>query len=163
MKLDPFWSAEDYKTLSYESSYFRDSVQLNAWKDAGHNIEQTLIQISQLNEYSDVHFKILSYFPNIKFTGLCFHKLTPGNYLPTHIDRYDYFMQKNNITDVDKIMRYVVFLEDWNDGQFLTVADKVYTQWTAGDVIGWSGSTPHSAVNLGMRDRYTLQVTGVIE
>ena len=35
----------------------------------------------------------------------------------------------------------------------------VFADWKRGDVVGWKGSTPHAAYNMGIEHRYTLQVT----
>ena len=91
------------------------------------------------------------------------HKLPPGHYLPTHIDRYSFYRNRFNISNVDRVHRYVVFLEDWKDGHYLKVGNVVYQHWKQGDCVGWIGETPHSAINLGVEDRYTLQITGHYE
>lgn len=162
MKINVFWNQKDYKDLIYEPSYFRDPDQLDLWKSAGHNIDRTIIHISQIKNFNSVQEQFIKNFSKLSFIGLCFHKLVPGNYLPTHVDKYNFFIKDKNIIDPNKIFRYVVFLEDWSDGHILTVEDKVYTNWKAGDVVGWNGFTPHSAINLGFVDRYTLQVTGAL-
>ena len=33
--------------------------------------------------------------------------------------------------------------------------------WRAGQVVEWQYDTPHMAANIGLEDRYTLQITGV--
>jgi hypothetical protein len=87
--------------------------------------------------------------------------MIPGHYLPNHRDPYSFYKQSNNINDVNQIKRYVIFLEDWADGHYLTIGDRVITNWSAGDVAGWSGEQLHSAINLGTINRYTLQLTGI--
>jgi hypothetical protein len=53
-------------------------------------------------------------------------------------------------------------LEDWQLGHYLDCNGKAFVHWQAGDVVEWTFDTPHSAANIGMTDRYTLQVTGWI-
>lgn len=161
MNIKPYWSPGDYQNLNYQVSYFKDSEQVDKWRTAGHNIENTRIWIAQLREFDTVQTKMLDYFPELSNIGLCFHRVPPGNYLPTHVDKYGYYRTIHNIESVDQIIRAVVFLEDWADGHYLTVDGKIYSNWSAGDVVKWRGLTPHSAINFGMCDRYTLQVTGV--
>jgi hypothetical protein len=37
------------------------------------------------------------------------------------------------------------------------------TKWSAGDWVGWNYDTQHLAANIGMTDRYTMQITGTYE
>ena len=36
-----------------------------------------------------------------------------------------------------------------------------YVEWAAGETVIWQNNTQHLAANMGMTDRYTLQITGV--
>jgi hypothetical protein len=38
--------------------------------------------------------------------------------------------------------------------------DQAIVNWRAGDFIMWQGDVPHAASNIGIEDRYTLQITG---
>jgi len=51
-------------------------------------------------------------------------------------------------------------LEDWKPGHYLEVNGKPYVNWQAGDTVEWAYDTPHMAANIGLEDRYTLQITG---
>jgi hypothetical protein len=55
----------------------------------------------------------------------------------------------------------VIFLEDWQSGHYFEIDGTPITAWSAGDVITWRYDVPHVAANVGMTDRYTLQITGV--
>lgn len=151
-----------YKDLSYEESLFRDPEQVSVWQKVGYHLPSTTILINQTFSIHD-YPQIEKNFSELVNVGICFHKLVPGHYLPTHVDKYGFYKSKNKITDSNQVHRYVVFLEDWKDGHILTVNDTVYTGWKAGDCVGWAGETPHSAINLGIEDRYTLQITGTYE
>ena len=58
------------------------------------------------------------------------------------------------------IKRALLLLEDWKPGHYLEVDGKPYVNWKAGDTVEWLYSTPHMAANIGLEDRYTLQITG---
>jgi hypothetical protein len=58
------------------------------------------------------------------------------------------------------IRRALLLLEDWKPGHYLEVAGQPYVNWRAGDVIEWAYDEPHMAANIGLEDRYTLQITG---
>jgi hypothetical protein len=151
-----------FKFLNYEESLFRDPEQVAVWKDAGHHLPSTSIFVHQKDQIN-LYKNILKHFTDLENIGVCVHKLPPGHYLPTHIDRYAFYRQRYNVVNVNQVHRYVMFLEDWKDGQYLTVTNKVYSNWCAGDCVGWQGETSHSAINLGIEDRYTLQITGTYE
>ena len=151
-----------YKNLDYEERYFLDSDQTSSWAAVGHHLPVTTIFVNQSFSI-DKYPHIKKHFEDLNNIGVCFHKLTPGHYLPTHIDRYGFYKKKHNIKDSNNIHRYVIFLEDWKDGHLLTVGNTVYSNWKAGDCVGWVGETPHSAINLGLEDRYTLQITGTYD
>ena len=162
MHITPFWSTEDYAKLHYTAEYFRDSSQLDEWKIAGHHLPNTTIGIFPVTSPTEFSTKIESYFGHLHHIGICFHLLLPGHYLPLHSDAYGFYTKKYGITDINKIHRYIMFLEDSQPGHLLTVGDTIYSQWCAGDVKSFSGAMPHSAINLGMTPRYTLQITGIV-
>jgi len=158
----PFWS-NYYKTLSYTQEYFRDKEQLSAWKRIGHNIDNTTIGICPIKDETHIIDTVSKHFVDLEHIGVCFHCLTPGHYLPPHQDKYGYYSKAHNVLDLNLIKRYVIFAEDWEQGHLLTVGSTVYSNWKAGDIVGWSGTTLHSAVNVGNKNRYTIQVTGVVD
>jgi hypothetical protein len=51
-------------------------------------------------------------------------------------------------------------LEDWKSGHYLEVMGVPYIGWKAGQVVEWTYDAPHMAANIGLEDRYTLQITG---
>ena len=87
--------------------------------------------------------------------------MRPGDVLPCHSDTYQRFCNIHGITDISSIRRYVVFLEEWSSGHYFEIAGQAVTGWSAGDWVSWTGGTVHLAANLGHKDRYTLQLTGL--
>ena len=90
------------------------------------------------------------------------NKLTPGQILPYHSDKYSEYKRRNNIDDKDQnqITRYIVFLHDQKAGHQLWIEDQICLG-PAGSAFGWRFGTEHMAANLGWQDRYVLQVTGI--
>lgn len=101
-------------------------------------------------------------FDWIKDKSYAVHRMDPNMILPLHIDRYGYFTTKHSISDISKIVRVIVFLEDQKLGHVLQVSGITVPNWQAGDYVYWRGNDPHIAANLGTHDRYTLQITGII-
>lgn len=92
--------------------------------------------------------------------GYVFYKMTTGIVMPTHVDHFTRY-QKNFSISKDLIFRALIFLEDWKSGHYFEIDDTPIYQYSAGEFILWSGEVPHSAANLGIEDRYTLQITGI--
>jgi hypothetical protein len=107
--------------------------------------------------------KLKNYFENLTNVGYAVHKMDPGQILPYHKDHYTKYKNLYNIKNIDSIKRIIVFLRDWNPGELLGVEEKIFTNWKAGDWVSWTGHTTHIAANLGHKERYTLQITGVKE
>jgi hypothetical protein len=53
-------------------------------------------------------------------------------------------------------------LEDWKPGHYLEIDGVGVVNWVAGDYFMWESNVPHAAANIGIEDRYTLQITGTV-
>ena len=58
-----------------------------------------------------------------------------------------------------------MYLEDWHVGEFLQYQDankkwQNSTHWKAGEGWIWDSNHLHLSANAGMKDKYTLQVSG---
>ena len=98
---------------------------------------------------------------NFKYdiVGVAFNRTPPGCILPLHGDYYTNFLKAYNINDINKIHRYILFLEDAKLGHMMQIEKKVYADWKAGDLVDWWGDSLHAAYNMGVEYRYTLQIT----
>lgn len=161
MHIDPFWD-EFYKKLEYTTEHFKDPVQISHWNSCGHSLEKMTIDVHQITYNDFFTQKVKSYFPNLMHIGLSIHRLSPGNYLPIHQDKYGFYSKKHNVVDLNNIQRYIMFLEDSVPGHMLIIKEDCFIKWKSGDIKSWQGEEPHSAINLGMQDRYTLQITGIV-
>lgn len=90
------------------------------------------------------------------------YRMTPGTVLPEHADTYSKFRQIYGIDDLARIVRYVVFLEDWQSGHYFEIDNFPIISWVKGQAVSWRGDTPHIAANIGKQNRYTLQLTGIL-
>ena len=96
---------------------------------------------------------------NLKDCGYSFYRMKTNNIIPTHVDHYSTYTRifKKDIKDV---IRAIVFLEDWKSGHYFEIDNHAITNWRAGDYCVWTYKVPHFAANIGLEDRYTLQITG---
>ena len=96
-----------------------------------------------------------------KNIGTSYYKMEPGSSLPTHVDTYKRYIKLHNLEGKESsIRRAVVFLDDWQSGHYAECCNKPYVNWKRGFTLVWDWDAPHMACNMGMTNRYTLQITG---
>jgi hypothetical protein len=91
------------------------------------------------------------------------HRQKPGQNWPMHFDNYHAFERKAGDVEgwVDPgIRRLWIMLSDWRWGQFVQLGNKVWSHWSAGDVMYFDWLVPHGSANCGHSDRVSLFVTG---
>ena len=114
----------------------------------------------KLPAWSDNFFKIYREF-GWNDIGIAFYRMTTGTVMPVHNDLYKRYIELFKLEGQEhRIRRALVLLEDWRPGHYLEVDSKPYVSWRAGDTVEWAYDEPHSAANIGLEDRYTLQITG---
>jgi hypothetical protein len=72
-------------------------------------------------------------------------------------------IKKANNLKNKKVIRYMVFLKDWDWGHYFGIGNNVIHQWKAGDMITWNPHMHHCGSNAGMSPKITLNITGFIE
>lgn len=87
---------------------------------------------------------------------------TPGNVMPWHQDKFIYF-RRLHTDQSEYIVRFIVFMKDWDIGHFLQAGNSVISHWKAGDVILWHPHRLHLSANVGISDKWTLNVTGILQ
>ena len=61
---------------------------------------------------------------------------------------------------VKDVIRYTVYLQDWEPGHVFVYSDKTNANYKKGDIYEWSDpELLHGVVNLSFNPRYTLQIT----
>lgn len=86
-------------------------------------------------------------------------KQMPGQTIPLHTDTFFTFSLNNGIKAEDCI-RVNIFLEDWKNGHYFEIDNLPMLQWSAGDAIVMNSSQPHLSGNMGMKPKFTMQITG---
>ena len=51
-------------------------------------------------------------------------------------------------------------LEDWEPGHYFDIEHEAIVNYKQGEYVLFDAFTKHSAANIGLKDRYTLQITG---
>lgn len=160
--IDQFWDNE-FKTLNYISEPFNDPDTVALWQRQGYTnkICGDLCDMRHvLPGWADRFIKIYTEL-GWKNIGIAFYRMPTGTVMPVHQDLYKRYIELFDLQGREHtIKRALLLLQDWKSGHYLEVDGKAYTNWHAGDVVEWVYSTPHMAANLGLEDRYTLQITG---
>ncbi len=86
----------------------------------------------------------------------------PGNVMPWHQDKFIYFKRENPGHD-EHVVRFIVFQKDWQNGHLLQAGDSFVTHWKAGDILLWYPDRWHLSANVGITDKWTFNVTGILK
>ena len=160
--IEPFWD-DEYKHIAYIQEPFNDPESVARWIQQGYHTKIC-------GDLADMRHRLPAWtekFINIytewgwKDIGLAFYRMPTGTVMPVHSDLYKRYVELFNLQGQENtIRRALLLLEDWKPGHYLEVEGKPFVNWRAGDTVEWVYSTPHMAANIGLEDRYTLQITG---
>ena len=138
--------------------------RIQSFRDWGYKKEQTkYVQIFS-NDYPDIFEKFIN-ISGLNFATSSLIKQYPGNIIPWHYDTHITFknkIKKNTKLKNKKILRYMVFLTDWDWGHYFCVGNNIVHQWRAGDIITWDPIVHHCGSNAGMTPKITLNITGLV-
>lgn len=163
--MKPFWD-DEYKLLPYTNEPFNDPIMVKQWEEDGFQGRITGDLADMRGEQPSWNHKFVTFFEHQGWrdVGTAYYRMNAYTVMPEHYDIYRAYVNKFNLHEKrDNIRRAIVFLEDWKPGHYLEVLGKPFVEWRAGQVVEWTNSTPHMAANLGVYDRYTLQITGHVE
>lgn len=160
--LEVFWDNE-FKQLNYVQEPFNDSESVNQWLNQGYQskIVGAMCDMRQQqpswNDQFVKHFEALGW----RDIGTSYYRMSTGTVMPVHRDLYKKYIERFELQGQEHtVCRALIFLEDWKPGHYLEVLGVPYVGWKAGQVVEWTYDTPHMAANIGLEDRYTLQITG---
>jgi hypothetical protein len=161
-QLYKFWD-DEFKTLNYVKEPFNDPDSVELWLSQGY-------QPKVCGELCDMRHQLPSWAPKFidmyraqgwQDIGLAFYRMPTGTVMPVHRDVYKRYIEIFNLQGREtSIRRALVLLEDWKPGHYLEVDGVPYVDWKAGQTSEWVYDAPHMAANIGLEDRYTLQITG---
>mgnify|MGYP001166390121 FL=1 len=92
--------------------------------------------------------------------GFVFYRMDQLDIMPPHIDHFETYCRIFDINRND-VFRAIVFLQDWQPGHYFEYDGNGLVNWKKGDYVIYSTNTLHAASNIGVKPRYTLQVTGI--
>jgi hypothetical protein len=163
--IERFWD-DKFKTIEYVNEPFNDPESVELWTTQGYSSDRICGDLADMrhrlprwiDKFIDIYEE-----RGWKDIGIAFYRMRTGTIMPVHKDLYKRYIELFNLQGRENtIRRALLFLEDWHPGHYLEVNGRAYVHWCAGDVVEWVYDTPHMAANIGLQDRYTLQITGHI-
>tara|TARA_R110001599_G_scaffold248919_1_gene448809 strand:- start:1005 stop:1523 length:519 start_codon:yes stop_codon:yes gene_type:complete len=163
--VDPIWDKE-YINLTYIYEKFNNPTDTALWKNQGYVLGNELGALCDMRSpQPSWNQQIVNWFSNkyqVQDIGTSYYRMSTGVVLPTHGDTYEKYRQLFGCK-LEDIKRVVLFLEDWKSGHYFEIDGNPVINWRAGDYVWWTGDLKHMAANIGLEDRYTLQVTGHVK
>jgi hypothetical protein len=159
--VDPWWIS--HRDLPYVNEPFNDPVSLKKWRELGYTQTRfTGDMYDMRNSEPDwiAPFRRRFLWQHFSWS---IYRMGPGTVLPNHSDTFARFVDIYKIERPQSVCRAVIFLEDWASGHYFEIDGNPIVNWRAGDGVAWRYDTLHLAANVGETDRYTLQITGVVD
>lgn len=157
--IEPWWKS--HASLGYVNEPFNDQASIDLWRSLGYTQTKFTGDMYDMRNPEPAWIAPFRSHFAWKHFSWSVYRMGPGCVLPNHSDTYAKFREIYNITDPDSVFRAVIFLEDWQSGHYFEIDHCPVINWIAGDTVIWQNDVPHLAANIGMTNRYTLQITGV--
>ncbi|NBP57808.1 hypothetical protein EBU71_14980, partial [bacterium] len=156
--IEPFWD-ESFKNFSYSKKEIEKS-EIDTWVSQGYDYVKSFSGslYSNNNPMPSWVSNLDNHF-GLKNQTYCFYVMKTLEIMPTHTDKYHRYQELFNCP-ANKVYRVILMLEDWKPGHYFEMAGKGYVNWRAGDYFKWNNDCPHGSANIGIENRYTLQITG---
>ena len=88
-----------------------------------------------------------------------FHKIGLLDFVPQHVPSIKKYCEKHTV-DPENVFQIVMFLEDWQSGQYLELDNIGITNWKEGDWYKIRSGTEIAYGNFGKANMYLFSVTG---
>ena len=161
-QLPVFWN-DEYKQLDFINEPFNDPASVSRWTEQGYQSKICGELCDMRHRLPSWNQQFIDHYTDLgwKNIGVAYYRMKTGTVMPVHSDLYKRYIQIFNLQGQEHtIQRALVLLEDWKPGHYLEVQGQPIVNWSAGHVAQWTYDAPHMAANIGLEDRYTLQITG---
>jgi len=119
-------------------------------------------------DHNTIHYQIFNRGPeyifdtakeNFAMYSTSMIKQNPGMVIPEHTDTYYKFKKDHGVED--DIVRWCVFLQDWQPGHYFDLDGVPLLNWKKGDYVELREGVRHRGANVGLLPKYTAQITGL--
>lgn len=157
-----FWYTEEVKKLKYTKQPITQ-MEIDQWISKGYDYVKSFTGMMYDNRNPMPEFinRFKDIFYNYKNPTFTFYKMSTLDIMPEHSDHYNTYMKLYG-AEYKNVHRILVMLEDWKPGHYLEIDGTGIVNWIAGDYFIWENDCKHAAANIGVEDRYTLQITAEI-
>lgn len=157
--MKPVWD-HSYKQLCYQRQPMMQS-EIDTWNTQGYNIPEHIGAMYNSKNPMPAWTEKVAEDLGLTKTGFVLFRMHTMDIMPVHTDHFETYMKVFGVEHQD-IVRALVFLEDWKSGHYFEADGRAFVNWHAGDYVMWTPEVAHAASNIGIADRYTLQITGVL-
>ena len=158
--IDPMWQ-DEFKHFEFIKQPLMEE-EIKNWRTLGYYHESfSGFMYDSKNPMPDWVESVADQI-GLKNCGYVFYKMTTLDIMPNHVDHFNTYTKVFGV-ERDQVYRALVFLEDWQPGQYLEVDHKALTSWKSGDYVLWQADVDHASANIGTADRYALQITGTLK
>lgn len=130
----------------------------DSYTESNTNINQVWWNDTQV-DFSDLEQQLRMEIITISTIRQC-----PGNVIPVHKDTF-YQIKKRYPEEKRTKVRANIHLEDWKIGHLIQYNEnetwQTYTHWKQGEGLLWDETVEHIGANIGLADKYTLQISGI--
>lgn len=154
-----FWDSNSFKEFDYVRQPITQE-EVDEWVSKGYDYVKSFTgtMYDSRNVMPDWVQSLKGVFHQYDKMTFTFYKMSTLEIMPEHSDHYRTYIKLFN-PKIKNIRRILVMLEDWKPGHYLEIDGVGITNWVAGDYFIWKTDCPHAAANIGVEDRYTLQIT----
>lgn len=99
---------------------------------------------------------------DLKNIDIQYYKMIPGSNNSDQKTNHENYIKTYGLqNNTDAIYHFIFFIENRMSGQILEIYNRLI-DWKAGDYVAYKHGTPYISANLGLNDRYTIELTGVV-
>lgn len=157
--MEPIWD-DSFKKLPFEKQPMMQR-EIDAWNSQGYSIPEYIGAMYGSKNPMPAWCEKVAEDLGMAKTGFVLYRMDTMDIMPVHTDHFETYMRVFGVEHED-IVRALIFLEDWKSGHYFEANGRAFVNWRAGDYVMWTPDIPHAASNIGIEDRYTLQITGVL-
>ena len=154
-----FWDTTEIKKFNYTRQPITQE-EIDEWVAKGYDYVKSYsgMMYDSRNPMPEWVFKFKDLFHTFKNMTFTFYKMSTLEIIPEHSDHYSTYIRLFE-PKKQNIHRILVMLEDWKPGHYLEIDGVGIVNWIAGDYFIWKNDCKHAASNIGVEDRYSLQIT----